>query len=212
MKNLPYVIISTAMSLDGFIDNESGERLIVSNQKDFERVDAIRSSCDAILVGANTIRKDNPRLVSKSAKKVIKVTMSSTGNLDKSSNFFQTGDLEKLIYTISKNYDSLNKNFSSVATVISCGEKSINLILVLEDLCRRGIKRLMIEGGSSILTQFLQAGLVNELQISIAGFFVGEENAVRLIQPGSFPWNEKKRMHLKSVTMLDDIAVLRYLL
>jgi 5-amino-6-(5-phosphoribosylamino)uracil reductase len=209
MQSRPYVIISTAMSLDGYIDDASDKRLRISNEKDFERVDNLRESCNGIIVGANTIRKDNPKLLSKSGKKLTKITITSSGNLDASSQFFTTGESEKIVYTISSTENDLKKNLSAVATIISCGEK-IDINFILEDLYKRGIKRLMIEGGSSVLTQFLQEGVVNELQIAIAGFFVGQENAPRFVKPGIFPQNQQNRMHLDSVQVLDDIAVLIY--
>ena len=51
------------MSLDGYLDSAAPTRLALSNDADFDRVDAVRASCDAILVGAATVRTDNPRLL-----------------------------------------------------------------------------------------------------------------------------------------------------
>jgi 5-amino-6-(5-phosphoribosylamino)uracil reductase len=59
----PYVLLSCAASIDGYIDDTTDQRLLLSNDEDFDRVDEVRASCDAILVGANTIRRDNPRLL-----------------------------------------------------------------------------------------------------------------------------------------------------
>lgn len=210
MKQLPYVIISTAMSLDGYIDDTSDNRLRISNEKDFERVGKLRESCDGILVGANTIRKDNPRLVLKSGKKFTKITVISSNNLEPTANFFTLGDSEKIVYATSNQIDTLNDKLSSIATIVDGGSQKIDLQTILEDLYNRGIKRLLVEGGSSILTQFLQEGLVNELQLSIGGFFVGEKDASRFVKDGKFPWNEKKPMHLDTIEKLDDIAVLIY--
>src|SRR5687768_7436010 len=63
----PYILLSCGMSIDGYLDDASGERLLLSNDADFDRVDAVRAGCDAILVGATTIRQDNPRLLVRSA-------------------------------------------------------------------------------------------------------------------------------------------------
>ena len=213
MKNIPDIIISVAMSLDGFIDDTSDSRLLLSNNKDFDRVDALRASCDAILVGANTIRRDNPRLLIKSkarAKSLIKVTLTSTGMFERSLSFFTAGNAEKIIYTISSQKEMLTAKFSPVANVVSAGEKTVELRTLLKDLYLRGVRRLIVEGGSSILTQFMQEGFANEIHIAIAGFFVGQKNAPRLVQPGNFPWNSTHRLKLDSITKLDDIAVLIY--
>ena len=63
MAERPYTVLSWAMSLDGYLDDGSGQRLVLSNAADLDRVDAVRAGCDAILVGAGTVRADNPRLV-----------------------------------------------------------------------------------------------------------------------------------------------------
>src|SRR2546428_9593973 len=62
----PYVLLSCAMSIDGYIQDTTETRLLLSNDADFDRVDAVRADCDAILVGADTIRQDNPRLLVRS--------------------------------------------------------------------------------------------------------------------------------------------------
>ncbi|MZE51824.1 deaminase, partial [Streptomyces sp. SID5770] len=63
MTTRPYVILSAAMSVDGYLDDTRSERLLLSNAEDFDRVDQVRAESDAILIGANTMRKDNPRLL-----------------------------------------------------------------------------------------------------------------------------------------------------
>ena len=59
MRDRPYTLLSCSMSIDGYIGN-GASRLLLSNEADFDRVDAVRASCDAILVGAATVRIDNP--------------------------------------------------------------------------------------------------------------------------------------------------------
>src|SRR5690606_12766785 len=67
VEERPYTLLSCSVSLDGYLDSPAVPRLQLSNAADFERIDAVRASCDAILVGANTIRRDNPRLLIRSA-------------------------------------------------------------------------------------------------------------------------------------------------
>ena len=66
MAERPYVLLSCSMSIDGYVDGVTDERLLLSNDADFDRVDGVRAACDAILVGARTIRRDNPRLLVRS--------------------------------------------------------------------------------------------------------------------------------------------------
>lgn len=221
MKKSPYVILSTAVTLDGYIDKAGDERLIISNKADFDRVDALRATCDAILVGANTINKDDPRLLIRSKQRQIerlkkglsenpvKITITSTGKINKDSLFFTAGDNEKIVYTTEEQAEKLRKQLLH-ATIVEAGTGSVTLTSVLQDLYLKGIRRLLVEGGSSIITQFFQEGLVDEAQIAIAGFFVGDANAPRFVKPGIFPQNETNRMRLKTVKQIDDIAVLIY--
>src|SRR5262249_52673336 len=65
----PYVLLSCAVSLDGYLDDATDRRLVLSNDADLDRVDAVRAGCDAILIGANTIRRDNPRLLVRSRER-----------------------------------------------------------------------------------------------------------------------------------------------
>ena len=62
MHDRPYTLLSCALSIDGYLGSATPRRLELSNDADFDRVDAVRASCDAILVGAATVRHDNPRL------------------------------------------------------------------------------------------------------------------------------------------------------
>src|SRR3984957_12751725 len=66
MSDRPYILLSCAMSIDGYLGSAAPRRLELSNDADFDRVDAVRASCDAILVGAATVRTDNPRLLVRS--------------------------------------------------------------------------------------------------------------------------------------------------
>lgn len=69
MTARPYVLLSCAMSVDGYIDDTTPQRLLLSNQADFDRVDQVRAESDAILIGATTLRRDNPRLIVNSAER-----------------------------------------------------------------------------------------------------------------------------------------------
>ena len=66
MPERPYILLSCGMSIDGYLGSAAPRRLELSNDADFDRVDAVRASCDAILVGAATVRIDNPRLLVRS--------------------------------------------------------------------------------------------------------------------------------------------------
>ncbi|WP_329376713.1 dihydrofolate reductase family protein [Streptomyces sp. NBC_01351] len=216
----PYVLLSAAMSVDGCLDDTSGERLRLSNSEDFDRVEAVRAEYDAILVGAGTIRRDNPRLLVRSdarrADRVarglpehpVKVTITGSG-LDASAEFFRTGG-QKIVYCPAQACERVRDELAGVAEVVGAGDP-LDLGLVLDDLGRRGTRRLMVEGGGTVHTQFLTEGLVDEIHLAVAPFFVGQSAAPRFVGPGFFPQDAAHRMRVAEVRQIGDVALVRYL-
>jgi 5-amino-6-(5-phosphoribosylamino)uracil reductase len=211
------------MSIDGYLGSPTPRRLELSNDADFDRVDAVRASCDAILVGAETVRKDNPRLVVRSqsrrdertarglAPSPIKVTVTERVELDACSDFFTTGDAEKLVYCPSSRVADALTRLGPVATVVDAG-RPVEMRRISEDLGARGVRRLMVEGGGKVHTQFLTDNLADELQLVVAPFFVGDSRAPRFVRDGLFPWNPGRRATLAGVREIGDVVLLRYAL
>jgi len=223
MDDRPYVLLSCGMSLDGYLDDATEERLLLSNDQDFDRVDGVRAGCDAILVGAHTVRLDNPRLRVRSEARredrvarglrasPVKVTVTSRGDLDPSARFFTDFDVDTLVYCSSSALDKAQERLGNLATIIDGGEP-VDLRWMMTDLRTRGVCRLMVEGGGTVHTQFLTAGLADELQLVIAPFFVGDSRATRFVGGGRFPWGPGHRGALVEVRQLGDVVLLRYAL
>jgi 5-amino-6-(5-phosphoribosylamino)uracil reductase len=223
MADRPYTLLSCGMSIDGYLDSASVKRLPLSNDADFDRVDAVRATSDAILVGAATVRNDNPRLLVRSAERraqrlarglrpsPIKVTVTARGELDACADFFSTGDTEKVVYCRSAVADRARIRLGSVATVVDGGER-VDMKWVSEDLYARGVQRLMVEGGGTVHTQFLTGELADELDLVVAPFFVGDSRASRFVGDGRFPWNARRRASLAEVRQIGDVVLLRYAL
>lgn len=221
-NNRPYVLLKCAISLDGCLDNTSNQRLILSNQEDFERVDLERAACDAILVGAETVRKDNPSLRVKDKKlrkqrekkglpsDPIKVTLTASGHLNPDSKFFSTGPGEKRVYCLPEVEVMLRNQLLERASVIALQHTS-TLETLLADLRQTGVKRLLVEGGGKLLTQFLCAGVFDELQVSIAPFFVGEAMAPRMTRAGNFLNSASNPLILEKMEKLGAMVLLTYL-
>jgi 5-amino-6-(5-phosphoribosylamino)uracil reductase len=217
----PYVLLNCAMSVDGYIDDTSAERLLLSNAEDFDRVDAIRAASDAILIGAATMRRDNPRLLVNSGERraarmarglpehPLKVTVTGTGDLDPGLNFWRRG-AAKAVYCPDGVVAKAREALGELATVVGTGD-TLDLPRVLDDLGGRGVRRLLVEGGSAVHTQFLTAGLADEVHLAIAPFFVGQSDAPRFVGPGTFANDLHHRMTLADVRAIGDVALLRYL-
>ncbi|GAA3338150.1 hypothetical protein GCM10020358_17180 [Amorphoplanes nipponensis] len=223
MLDRPYVLLSCGMSIDGYVDSPSDERLLLSNDADFDRVDEVRAGCDAILVGATTVRVDNPRLLIRDENRrrdrlgrglppdPVKVTVTTSCDLDPAARFFTLGDADKLVYCASSALPGAEERLGKVATVVDGGEP-VDLHRVLADLAARGVGRLMVEGGGTIHTGFLTAGLADELQLVVAPFFVGDSRAPRFVGDGVFPWGPERRAQLTEVRQIGDVVLLRYAL
>lgn len=223
MPDRPYILLSCGVSIDGYLDSATPRRLELSNNADFDRVDAVRASCDAILIGAATVRNDNPRLLVRSKNRraaraarglppsPIKVTVTERVELDPRSDFFTTGDAEKLVYCVSPRVGIARSRLGSVATVVDGGRR-VKMRTLSEDLGVRGVQRLMVEGGGKVHTQFLTDNLVDELQLVVAPIFVGDSRAPRFVTDGRFPWNPGRRAKLAGVRQIGDVVLLRYAL
>lgn len=217
----PYVLLSVAVSLDGYIDDTGAARLLLSDDADLDRIDGVRAGVDAVLVGANTIRVDDPRLLVRSAERrerrvagglapsPAKVTLTGSGDLDPAARFFTEGDCDRLVYTTSAAFPSVGERLGPLATVVDAGDP-LNVHAMLADLADRKIERLMVEGGGVVHTLFLSAGVVDELQLVYAPFFVGERGAPRFVNPAAFPQGPGRRMVLAETTQLGDLVLLRY--
>jgi 5-amino-6-(5-phosphoribosylamino)uracil reductase len=219
----PYTILSCGVSLDGYLDAATPERLVLSNAADLARVDRVRASCDAILVGAATVRRDNPRLLVRGAElrrqrterglpeSPVKVTVTEHARLDPCSCFFTAGGGDKLVYCATPSAPEARRRLGAVATVVD-GGCPVEVSTVVEDLHRRGVRRLMVEGGGRMHTQFLTADLADELHLVVAPFFVGTSRAPRFVGDGTYPWHPGHRAHLAETRQIGDVVLLRYAL
>jgi 5-amino-6-(5-phosphoribosylamino)uracil reductase len=219
----PYTLLSCSMSIDGYVAGATRNRLLLSNDEDFDRVDEVRASCDAILIGAATVRNDNPRLLVRAQSRrdariarglpptPTKVTVTRRGRLDPGAAFFTADGAAKVLYCASPTVSEARERFGAVATVVDGGQP-VDMHWMSRDLLSRGVGRLMVEGGGSLLTQFLTGDLADELQLVVAPFFVGDTRARRFVNDGMFPWNPGRRATLAQVRQIGDVALLRYAL
>jgi 5-amino-6-(5-phosphoribosylamino)uracil reductase len=206
------------MSVDGFIDDTSAARLILSGPEDLDRVDEVRAGVDAILVGAVTVRRDDPALLVRSAARRAersarglpdsprRVVLTATGDLDPHRKLWLAGD-PPLVYCPDPVVPRLAALHGNRAEIAGIGP-AVRVPDVLADLAGRGVRRLLVEGGESVHTQFLAAGLVDEVQLVVAPVLVGDRGGARFLGAGRFP---PGRMRLAEVRQVGDVALLRLL-
>lgn len=185
-----HILISVATSADGFIDDCSSERLVLSSPEDWTEVYRLRAECDAILIGAETLRRDNPSLRVKDeqlrterARRGLsgdptRVVVSGSGRVDPRAKFFTKGDARRIIFTNTE----VSAELQNVGEVIRISEP-ITAKHIIDELSARGIERLMIEGGAQILRLFIASNRVNRIRLAIAPHIVvGDPDAPRLFE------------------------------
>ena len=223
MADRPYTLLSCCVSLDGYLDDSSEQRLILSNAADLDRVDGLRAASDAILVGAATVRADNPRLLVRDRTRVArrlaegraptptKVTVTALAKLDPDAAFFTAGDAERIVYCTADTAAGAADLLGQAATVVDCGAR-VTMAGLAADLHARGVRRLLVEGGATVLGQFIADDLADELQVAIAPLLVGDSTARRFLDDGTYPWTARRRARLVGTGTLEDVVLLRYAL
>lgn len=167
------VFVSAATSADGYLDHCTSERLTLSTPEDWAEVHRLRAQSDAILVGAETIRRDNPALLIRDEAlrrgriergvppDPLKVTLTASCNLSPDARFFTCGEQEKIIFTTCSAPGAL----CSVATLIPAEE--ITAALIVTELEKRGIRTLFVEGGAMTLKMFFAEGMVDVFRLAV---------------------------------------------
>ncbi|MBE6208852.1 MAG: pyrimidine reductase [Rikenellaceae bacterium] len=203
-----YIVLSVALSSDWCLDDCSEQRLVISNAKDWDEVYALRGECDAILVGAETLRRDNPSLRIKSelirsermargkSPNLQRITMTRTGKLDPNLKFFSP-DGDAIVFTESP------ANIEQSTRVIC--RKCLTARSVAAELEQMGCEKLMVEGGAQILRMFLSEGVFDELRVAQSPIVVGEESAPKLVEPWTMYATELNKCY-----HLDDMEVRWY--
>ena len=139
----------------------------------------------------------------------MRVTLTASGALDPAARFFTGPGGPPLVYCGSGAVDAATARLRGAAVVIDAGE-SPSLRAVLPDLSERNISTLLLEGGSRLLAEALSEGLVDELRLAVAPFFVGDAAAPKFALPGKYPHDGQAPMRLESVSRLGDVVVSNY--
>ena len=176
VKSRPHVILSAAISIDGKIATRLGDSKL-SSKKDRIRLHKLRSKVDAILVGKNTILRDDPLLTVRytKGKNPTRIILDSLGTISVNSKILRTSNEIPTIIAVSKKISKLNlqklKKFP--VEIIMNGENSVNIKSLMNNLHKRKFNTILVEGGGIINWQFIQNNLFDEILITIAPFIIG---------------------------------------
>ena len=213
-KSKPYIILSAAISIDGKIATGTGDSKLSSNQ-DYIRLHKLRSKVDGILVGKNTVMRDNPLLTVRytKGKNPVRIILDSQGNISSKSKILQTSNEVPTIIAVSKKItkSNLKKLYKFPVEVIITGKNSVNIKSLLKKLSDKKISTILVEGGGTINWEFIKQNLFDELIITLSPFLIGGNSAISFIQGNGFDKISKSpNLRLKSIKRLKNHLVLNY--
>jgi 2,5-diamino-6-(ribosylamino)-4(3H)-pyrimidinone 5'-phosphate reductase len=205
----PRVIINAAMSVDGKIALADGKGMRLSNEEDLRRVHRLRASVDAILVGVGTVLMDDPKLTVKSeyakGRNPLRVVLDSRGRTPETAHVLD-GSAPTLIVT-SRECD---RKFPH-AEVQRLGTHEVDLPALLGHLGARGVRTILVEGGSTVIWSFLREGLADELKVFVSSRVLGGRTSPTLAGgQGATSLDETPGLHLERVERLGDGVLLEY--
>jgi len=164
-------VINAAISVDGKIALADGRGVRISNEEDLKRVHGLRASADAILVGVGTVLVDDPKLTVKPAyaegHEPLRVVLDSDGKTPEKAHVLD-GSAPTLIVTSL----DCDRTFAR-ADVFRCGTDEVDLQVLLDHLDHRGIRSLLVEGGSTVIWSFLRHRLADELKVFVGSMVLG---------------------------------------
>jgi len=214
VKFKPKIILSAAISLDGKIATVTGASNL-SSKKDQVRLHKLRSQVDAILIGKNTVDRDDPLLTVRfsNGKNPIRIILDSRGFISEKSKILQTSHNVKTIIVVSKKISkkNLQKLTNFPIEIIQAGENKVDVKILTKILGSRKIKSILLEGGGTINWEFIKNNLVDEFFITLTPFILGGKNAISLVQGEGFEnISESSNLRLKRIRRQENELVLNY--
>lgn len=212
----PYVILSAAMSIDGKIATKTGDPEL-SDEEDWRVVHKLRTEVDAILVGKGTILKDNPKLHIKYHKHngYFRIVIDSNLSIPLNANVITyQPKLYPTIICITENVPEVRiKQYKTkgISIIKSGNSELVDIENLMPLLYKKGIKRILLEGGSTLNWSFVKKNLIDEIRLSIAPWIVGGKKAISLVEGEGFNlMKEAPRFKISNVINRNNYIVLNY--
>jgi 2,5-diamino-6-(ribosylamino)-4(3H)-pyrimidinone 5'-phosphate reductase len=214
-KSNMHIILSAAISIDGKISTRSNDSKL-SSQEDSTRLHKLRSKVDAILIGKNTMLKDDPLLTVRytKGKNPTRIILDSKGTISKNSKIIKTSDKIPTIIAVSKKITKVNlsKLKKLPVEIIISGENSVNLKLLMKKLSTKKIETILVEGGGTVNWEFIKNNIFDELIITLSPYLIGGNDATSLVEGKGFSKIvNSPNLKLKSVKRLKNHLVINYI-
>jgi len=221
--NRPFVSINMAASADGKITSAAREYPRMTSEYDRRNMDRLRAESDALLVGAQTMRADQPKLHVRTPEMqayrrslgkpqgLLKILVSASLRFDPASRFLTDTDGGGLIVaTVEDAPADRRAALAARVEIWTVGRGRVDLPELLHRLLDRGVQRLLVEGGGELNAAFLEADLVDELYLTIAPCLLGGRDAPTSFEGTGLAMQDQRRLELREVHREGDELYCRY--
>ncbi|ABN57952.1 MULTISPECIES: 2,5-diamino-6-(ribosylamino)-4(3H)-pyrimidinone 5'-phosphate reductase [Methanoculleus] len=219
----PFVFVNIAMSADGKISTRERRQVRISGNEDYLRVDRIKAESDAIMVGIGTVLADNPSLTVKSPElraerraagkdeNPIRIVVDGRGRTPPDADILHKGSGKRIVAVSKKAPKKAVEALREQAAVVVGGEETVDLRGLLEELHRQGVRRLMVEGGGTLIWTLFEQGLVDELQAFVGNIVIGGKEAPTPTDGAGFLREEDfPRLRIIEAVRFDDGLLVRW--
>jgi len=219
----PFVSMNMAMTADGKITSARREHPGFTSETDRKTMDRLRAEADAVLVGAGTIRADDPHLHVRDPEAreyrrslgrpdgLLAVLVTATGRVDRAWRLFRDEGISgRIVATVEEAHDESLSGLTGLAEVWRVGRGQVDLRELLRRLRRRGVERLLVEGGGELNWAFVRADLLDELYVTVAPSLLGGRDAPTILEGEGLSMMERRRLGLADLTRIGDEIFLRY--
>jgi 2,5-diamino-6-hydroxy-4-(5-phosphoribosylamino)pyrimidine 1'-reductase len=216
--------MNMAMTADGKITSAAREYPTFTSERDRKTMDRIRAECDAVLVGAGTLRADDPPLHVRDPETrryrralgkpdgLLNVVVSASAGLDPASRFFRDEHAAgRIVATVEDAPAEKVALLAERAEVWRVGRSRVDLDELVRRLAERGVERLLLEGGGELNWGFVDAGLLDELHVTVAPSLLGGRSAPTLLGGEGLGMDSRRKLRLASCDVHGDEVYLRWL-
>ncbi|MFZ2073405.1 MAG: 2,5-diamino-6-(ribosylamino)-4(3H)-pyrimidinone 5'-phosphate reductase [Methanoregula sp.] len=219
----PSVVVNVAMSADGKMSTRERRQVKISGAEDFARVDRLKADCDAVMVGIGTVLADDPSLTVKNPdykrerqrsgkpEHPARVVIDSRARISPEASVLTKGDGLRVVAVSGRADPARVSVLREKATVIVAGETEVDLGRVLDELGAMCIRRLMVEGGGTLIAGMIRAGLVDEIYTFVGNIIIGGKDAPTLADgPGWIQEADFARLVLTDSIKIEDGILLHW--
>jgi len=218
----PFVYVNMAMTADGKITSATREYPEFTSAHDKKIMDRLRAEADAVLVGAGTLRADDPPLHVRDLEMreyrrslgkpdgLTRVAVTSSLDLDPELRFFRKSPEAKIVATVEEAPEDRTRRLADVAEVWRVGRGRVDLTELLARLRARGVERLLVEGGGELNWQLVEHDLLDELYVTVAPCLLGGRDAPTLLEGKGLGMDARVRLRLAAVDRHDDELYCRF--